>query len=299
MDRLTGLLLFTRIVEAGSFSAASREAGVSQPTVSKQLAELEARLGAQLLQRTTRRVSLTEAGSAFYVRAKRILAELDEAEAGAADMHGSPRGTLRVGSPVAFGRLFLMPTIPGFLRWHPGLAVDLAMSDRFNDLVEDGAEVVIRIGKLADMSLITRHVGRSTAVTVASPAYLVDRGEPPTPGDLVQHDCLVYALLATESDWHFTGPVGTEVVRVAGPFRADSQDAIRQAALAGLGIAVLPAWLVAEELAAGLLQEIMPSWTPAAMDVSVLYAPASRVASKVRVFVDHIVAVFRTDQWLK
>ena len=298
MDRFTSLLLFTRIVEAGSLSAAAREANLSQPTVSKQLADLEARLGTQLLQRTTRHLSLTEAGSALYVRAKRILAELDEAEAGAADLHGSPRGTLRVGAPVAFGRLHLMPTLPDFLRRHPGLTVDLAMSDRFTDLVADGADVVIRIGKLSDMSLIARHVGRSTRVPVASPAYLAAKGEPLTPKDLLQHDCLAYTLLTTGNEWHFTGPSGEDAVRVQGPFRADNSEAVRQAALAGLGIAVLPTWLVTEDLAAGTLLRLLPDWTPVAADVSVLYAPAARVASKVRVFVDHVVAIFRTNRLL-
>ena len=203
-----------------------------------------------------------------------------------------------MGSPVAFGLLFLMPTLPDFLRRHPGLAVDFAMSDRFIDLVEDGADVVIRIGKLPDMNLIARHVGRSPRVTVASPGYLAERSEPLTPRDLLRHDCLAYTLLATGSEWHFVGPAGTDVVRVAGPFRADNHEAVRQAALAGLGIAVLPTWLVTEDLAAGSLQDVMPDWTPMAMDVSVLYAPAPRVASKVRLFVDHVVAVFRTTRLL-
>ena len=298
LDRFTNLLLFTRIVESGSLSAAAREAGLSQPTVSKQLAELEARLGAQLLQRTTRQSSLTEAGSAFYLRAKRILTELAEAETDAADLHGSPRGTLRVGAPVAFGRLHIMPTLPTFLRRYPGLVLDLAMSDRFTDLVEDGVDVVVRIGKLSDMSLIARHVGRSARVPVAAPAYLAARGEPQTPNDLLQHDCLVYTLLATGNEWHFDGPSGMEVVRVQGPFRANNADAVRQAALAGLGIAVVPSWLIADDVAAGTLRSLMPNWTPTSVDVSVLYAPAPRVASKVRVFVDHIVDAFRANSLL-
>ena len=298
VDRFTNLLLFTRIVEAGSLSAAARDAGLSQPTVSKQLAELEARLGAQLLQRTTRQSSLTEAGSAFYVRAKRILAELAEAESDAGDLHGSPRGTLRVGAPVAFGRLHIMPTLPAFLRRYPGLIVDLAMSDRFTDLVEDGVDVVVRIGKLSDMSLIARHVGRSTRVSVAAPAYLAARGAPQTPKDLLQHDCIVYTLLATGNEWHFNGPSGTEVVRVHGSFRANNADAVRQATLAGLGIAVVPTWLIADDVAAGTLRGLMPNWTPSAVDVSVLYAPTPRVAPKVRVFVDHFVEAFSSNRLL-
>ncbi len=293
VDRFTSLLLFTRIVESGSLSAAARDARLSQPTVSKQLAELETRLGAQLLHRTTRQLSVTDAGTAFYTRAKRILAELDEAEAEAADRHGSARGTLRVGAPVAFGRLHLMPALPGFLRRHPGLAVDLTMSDRFTDLVEDGADVVIRIGKLSDMSLIARHLGRSARVTVASPDYLATHDGPRGVQDLPQHHCIVYTLLATGSEWHFTGPFGPEAVRVQGPFRANNADAVRLAALAGLGIAVVPTWLVADDIAAGTLRPILPDWTPAALDVSALYAPSPRVASKIRMFVDHLVATFR------
>lgn len=295
VDRFTSLLLFTRIVESGSLSAAARHAKLSQPTVSKQLTELEARLGAQLLQRTTRQLSLTEVGSAFYIRAKRILAELDEAEADAADLHGSPRGTLRVGAPVAFGRLHVMLTLPAFLQRYPRLVVDLVMSDRFTDLVEDGADVVIRVGKLSDMSLIARHIGRSARVCVASPAYLATRGEPRIPKDLLQHDCIVYTLLATGNEWHFSGPSATDAVRVQGPFRANNADAVRQATLAGLGIAVAPTWLVADDVAAGTLRRLLPDWTPSAVDVSVLYAPTPRIASKVRAFVDHVVAVFQAN----
>ena len=298
VDRFTSLQLFTQIVESGSLSAAAREAGLSQPTVSKQLAELEARLGAQLLQRTTRQSSLTEAGSVFYVRAKRILAELAEAESDATELHGSPRGTLRVGAPVTFGRLHVMPILPAFLRRHPGLVVDLAMSDRFTDLVEDGADVVIRVGRLSDVSLIARHVGRSARVPVASPEYLAIRGEPRTPRDLPDHDCVAYTLLATGNEWHFTGPSGAEAVRVQGSFRANNADAVRQAVLAGLGIALLPCWLVADDLAAGTLRSLLPDWTPSTVDVSVLYAPTPRVASKVRAFVDHIVDTFRANRLL-
>lgn len=191
-----------------------------------------------------------------------------------------------------------MPVLPGLLRRHPGLTVELALGDRFTDLVADGADVLIRIGRLSDMSLIARHVGRSAQAAVAAPAYLAARGAPLAPADLPQHDCLVDTLPATGNEWHFTGPSGTQAVRVAGPLRADSADALRQAALAGLGIAVLPVWLVAADLEAGTLQGLLPGWAPPAMDVSVLYAPAPRIASKVRVFVDHVVATFRTSPLL-
>ena len=192
-----------------------------------------------------------------------------------------------------------MPTLPAFLRRHPGLVVDLAMSDRFTDLVEDGVDVVVRIGKLSDMSLIARHVGRSARVSVAAPAYLAVKGEPQTPKDLLQHNCIVYTLLATGNEWHFSGPSGTEVVRVQGSFRANNADAVRQATLAGLGITVVPTWrLVADDVAAGTLQVLMPEWTPAAVDVSMLYAPTPRVASKVRVFVAHIVDAFSSNRLL-
>lgn len=298
VDRFTSLLLFTRIVEAGSLSAAARESNLSQPTLSKHLTELETRLGAQLIQRTTRRSSLTEVGSTFYLRAKRILAEMDEAEADAADLHGSPRGTLRVGAPVAFGRLHVMPALPAFLRRHPRLVVELEMSDRFTDLVEDGADVMIRIGKLSDMSLIVRHIGSSARVCVASPEYLALRGEPRTPKDLLQHDCIVYTLLSTGNEWHFLGSSVTDEVRVQGPFRANNADAVRLATLAGLGIAVVPAWLVDDDVTADTLRKLLPDWTPSPVDVSVLYAPTPRVASKVRLFVDHIVAVFRANRLL-
>jgi DNA-binding transcriptional LysR family regulator len=261
--------------------------------VSKQVAELEARLGVQLLQRTTRRLSVTDAGMAFYGRAKRILADLDAAEIDAADLQGAPRGLVRVGAPVAFGRLQVVPALPALLGRYPGLMVDLTVSDRFADLLEAGVDVAIRVGKLSDMSLIARHLGRSPRVAVAAPAYLAARGVPLAVRDLGQHACVLSALPASGDEWRFDGPSGAEVVRVRGRLRADNGDAARQAVLAGLGIGLLPAWLARDDLAAGRLLPVLPEWTPPAQDISALYAPTPHVASKVRVFIDHLVAKVR------
>ena len=181
MDRFSSMSLFARVVETQSFSAAARESGISQPTVSKQVAELEARLGARLLSRSTRRIGVTEIGAAFYERCKRILAELDEAEQAAAQMQASPAGLLRAGTPVAFGRLHVLPLVPAFLERYPKLKLDLLMNDRFIDLVEEGVDLAIRVGKLSDMSLIARHLGRSRRVTVATPDYLKRHGTPRGP----------------------------------------------------------------------------------------------------------------------
>ena len=295
MDRFSSMSLFARVVETQSFSAAARESGISQPTVSKQVAELEARLGARLLSRSTRRIGVTEIGAAFYERCKRILAELDEAEQAAAQMQASPAGLLRAGTPVAFGRLHVLPLVPAFLERYPKLKLDLVMNDRFIDLVEEGVDLAIRVGKLSDMSLIARHLGHSRRVTVATPGYLKRHGTPHALEELREHNCIVYSGLTTIDEWHFEGPGGPVQIRVAGNFRANNSEAIREMLLAGIGISVVPFWLVHDEIRRGVLTTLLRAHEPLAMDISALYVPTPHVASKVRCFVDYLAAEFRRN----
>ncbi|KPH80981.1 LysR family transcriptional regulator [Bosea vaviloviae] len=296
MDRFASFSLFARVVETGSFSAAAREAGISQPTASKQIVELERQLGARLLQRTTRKLNLTEAGAEFYERTKRLLADLVEAEASVRRLHGSPVGTLRIGAPAAFGRLYIMPLLPEFLQANPGLSVDLSINDRFVDLVEERVDVAIRIGRLSDMNLIVRHLGVSRRVLVATPAYLADRGEPHLAEELSEHECIVYRYLNSAAEWHFTSPGGPKTVRVQGRFSTNSSEAVRAALLEGLGIGLVPTWLVADAIRGGQLQTILPELSPIPLDVSALYPPTITVSSKVRTFIDFIRRRFRSSE---
>jgi DNA-binding transcriptional LysR family regulator len=299
VDRFASLSLFVRVVETGSFSAASRAAGISQPTASKQIVELERHLGARLLQRTTRKLSLTEAGTRFYDHAKRLLADLAEAESSVSRLQGAAVGTLRVGAPVAFGRLHIVPELPDFLSQYPGLAVDLSLNDRFVDLIEERVDVAIRIGRLSDMSLIVRHLGESRRVLAASPAYLAARGEPRTLDDLLSHDCIVYRYLATGNEWPFTGPAGPVSVRVNGSFSTNSSEAVRAAVLSGMGIAMAPFWMIGDALASGALKAILTEYLAPATDISALYPPTPHLAPKVRVFIDFLRRALRRSaaQW--
>lgn len=288
MDRFAALSLFARVVETGSFSAAAREAAISQPTASKQIAELEHHLGARLIQRTTRRLNLTEAGAEFYDHAKRLLADLAEAEAGIGRLQGSPVGTLRIGAPVAFGRLHIMPVLVEFMKRHPGLGVDLALNDHFVDLVEERVDVAIRIGRLGDTALIARHLGYSPRVLAATPGYFESRGVPETLGALKDHDCIVYRYLTTGNEWRFTGPSGEIAIRVDGHFSTNSSEGVRAAVLSGMGIGLVPTWLVADALRTGELVAVLPAFRPSPMDISALYPPTSHVPAKVRLFIDFL-----------
>lgn len=284
MDRLAAMTLFKRVVETGSFSASAREAGLSQSSVSKQVAELEALLGTRLLQRTTRKLALTESGADYYAHCRRILADVEEAESSAGALHKVVSGTLRVAAPAAFGRLRLMPHIGDFLLQYPRLRLDVTLSDRLVDLVNAGIDVTVRLGQLADTSLAVRRLGRCTRLIAAASSYLNRRGTPTTLKALAVHDCIV--LTETGEVWRFTGPSGLETVRVSGQFRTDSTEAMRSALVAGLGVAVVPHWLIAPELADGTLVPLLPKHVPAALDISALYPQTPRVPAKVRAFID-------------
>ena len=216
MDVLAGMKLFVRVVETGGFSQVARELGTTQPTVSRTIAALEAHLGVRLLNRSSRAMTLTDDGRQFYDLATRALESVAEAEAGVGRRRGHPSGLLRLGTPVAFGRLHVAPRMPAFLERHATVDIELAMSDAFVDLVEAGLDLAIRVGDLADPTLIARRIGTTRRVTVASSAYLTRRGIPSVPSDLARHDCIIYTRLATGNRWHFAGRDGPTVVDVSG-----------------------------------------------------------------------------------
>lgn len=288
MDFLLSMSVFRRVAEAGSFSVVTRETGMSQPTVSKHVAALEKRLGTKLINRSTRQLNLTEAGKQYYERCTQILDELAEAEASLRQQQSQPTGTLRVNTPVTFGRLQIVPRLWDFLARYPDLKIELIMDDHSIDLVKEGVDMAIRVGVLADLNLIANKIGTSPRVTVASPNYLATKGEPQTLMDLKRHDCIVYTLLTTQNGWHFTGPRGKEKIRVRGRFSTNNPDAIREAALAGMGIAVTPIWLINNYVEQGQLKVILKDYTPTPFEIHTLYPERRFVPAKVRCFINYL-----------
>ncbi|KGM35195.1 LysR family transcriptional regulator [Inquilinus limosus] len=293
MDRLTSMAVFVRAVEAGSFAAAAEALGLSAPMVGKHVRFLEDRLGARLLARTTRRQSLTEVGRAFYERCRNVLAEAEAAEALAEDLRAVPRGRLRVNAPVTFGAHELMPMVAGYLRAHPEVSLELTLSDRIVDLVEEGYEAVIRIAPLPDSSLIARRLRPYRLVACAAPAYLAERGTPARPEDLAGHECLGFAHWEPRDLWQFTDADGREhAVRVTGRASVNSGQALRSAALEGLGIILQPDGLLQDDIAAGRLVQVLPGYQAPSRPMHILFAPDRRPTPKLRSFIDAVVEAF-------
>ena len=290
MDLITSMSIFKRVVEAGSFSAVARETDLSQPTVSKHIAELENRLGTKLLNRSTRQLSLTEAGKKYYDRCSLILIDLEELESSIGQCHSEPTGTLRVNVPVSFGRMYLLPVLWEFMSQYPDVKLDLVMDDGYIDLVKEGVDLAIRIGPLPDSSLIARKIGDSPRVTVVSPDYLAEHGEPKTLSDLKEHSCIIYTFLTTRNEWHFNGARGEEKLRVNGRFCASNPDAIRAAVIAGIGIAVTPLWLIHDALTQGKVKVILTDYRPTPLEVHAVYPDRRFVPSRVGLFIDHLKA---------
>lgn len=286
---------FLRLVETGSFTKVARELGTSQPSISRQISALEDHLGARLVQRTTRSVTPTEEGRRFYDHAMQVLESLQEAEASVGRGRIRPAGRLRIAAPVAFSRLHLMPLMPGFLARHPDVTIDLMMHDGFTDLVAEGIDVAIRVGELADPALIVKRLGEVRRVTVASPKYLKKHGEPKHPRDLVNHACIRYTLLATGTRWLFDSASGPLAVEVKGPFQANNSEAVREAVVAGLGIAVLPIWAFTDEIRKGRVNIILKAYEPQRLPLNALYPSRRFVPAKVRAFIEYFEAEFRLE----
>jgi DNA-binding transcriptional LysR family regulator len=299
-DSLEGWSVFVRVVELGSFSAAARSMTMAKASVSRAVARLEERLGVPLLQRTTRSLSLTEAGDAFYRRARAVLDDVREVEEETRSFGGSVRGTLRVSAPVSFGAAYVAPLLPAFLEAHPGLRVEIEVDDAFKDIVAGRFDVALRIANLPDSSMRARRLAPSRRLLVASPAYLARTGTPRRPGDLTSHACIVYRhQLGTPIDqWLFRKRGGeTFAVRVGGPITIDNGEVGRALLLAGAGICLVPAGLVADELRSGRLVPVLPGQL--AMDAAV-YAlmPHKRTPpAKVRAFVDFLAAAYKRVPW--
>lgn len=292
-DEVMPLHAFVRAVEDGGFSAAARRLGLTPSAVSKQVAHLESRLGARLLQRTTHHLSLTEAGSVFYEHCRRVLSELEDAALSVTALDERPRGLLRIAAPAVLGEVHVGAMAAAFQAAHPEVRVDLDASDRLVDLVEEGFDVAIRIADaLEDSTLVVRKLVPEQRLLCASPAYLQRRGTPRTPEDLRDHDCLVFKRGHAPMAWRLEGPGGRQSLRVSGPFQANNNLILRHAALRGRGIANLPGYLVLDDLRAGALVPLLPETPVAGRGIFLVYPHRRLIPAKVRAFVEFCVLSF-------
>jgi DNA-binding transcriptional LysR family regulator len=283
------LVIFARVIQDRSFSRAAAELGTSTSAVSKRIARLEQLAGARLLARTTRHVAPTEAGLVLYERCLRILREVEEAELIVAGLTKAPRGLLRLSAPVYFGEVYVAPLIAELLQRELELRVELSLSDRFVDLVAEGFDLAVRIGALSGASLSARKLAVTPVVVCASPRYIARRGRPVAPKDLINHDCLRYSLDAVRHSWRFRGKKREAiVVPVTGPLEANHGGSLRQAAIAGLGLACLPSFYVAEALERGTLVTVLDEYCADELGVFAVYPEGKLVPPKTRVCIDYL-----------
>ncbi len=290
MDRFLAMAVFVKVVETGSFTKAAERLDMSTTAVSRHVSELERHLHGRLLNRSTRRLSLTDTGRAFYERSVQILADVDEAEALAGAAAARPTGVLKVNMPVSFGIRHLAPLVPDYLARYPEVSLDMSLTDRVVDLVEEGYDLAVRIGRELHTSLVARRVAPARVVPCAAPAYLQRHGTPRVPEDLAGHVCLVYTY--TGEEWQFDGPDGRHTVRVKGSVRANNGDMLAQAALAGMGIILQPTFLAGDDLASGHLVPLLPGYEAPPFWVYAVYPSRRHVSAKVRTFVDFLVERF-------
>ena len=300
MDRLAGLDLFIRVVETGSFSKAADDLGIGQPTATKAIAAIEQRLGARLLHRSTRGITPTEVGALYYDKCKRIAAEIEEAENLASLLQSGLTGQLRISTSLAFGRRVMVPLVLRYMHEHPGVTIDLGFDDRYVNLVEQGVDLAIRMGRLADSSLGARYLGVNPWLMVAAPAYLSEHPAPRVPTDLGEHACLIYSSVQGDDRWSFTGPAGEDVsVAVSGPLRSNNLSAVLSAARAAMGLAVLPWYVARESVADGTVVPVLTDHVLPAQDVNAVFPSPKLVPSKVTSFIDFLQQVLAGDWWRK
>ena len=295
MDRMGAISLFVRVVDAGSFSAVARTLGVGQPAVSKQIAALEAYLGAQLLQRTSRSLTLTEAGRDFYESGVRLLGDLEAAESRVGRGVVAPSGLVRANVTPVFGRLYIVPRLSAFFASYPGISVELVVTDHLVNLVEGGVDLGVHNGELSDSSLIARKIAQTPIVTVATPSYLAAHGEPRMPDDLERHACVIYAPDGAPRVWEFSSRFSPIVHHPKGAFRTNDAEQIRAAVLAGLGLAHTPGWLFAAEIASGTVREVLKDYSRPKLAISAVRPNGRFLASKVRVFIDFLAEIFAEE----
>lgn len=297
MDKFQEMRVFAAVVEAGSFVGASDALEMSKPAVSRYVAELESRLGVRLLHRTTRKLSLTEEGEVFYSRSKELLSNIEEAEAEITSRSGQATGQLKVSAPVSFGLLHLAPLWADFMAAHPQVVLDLTLSDRMVDLVEEGFDLAVRIARLPSSSLISRKLSTTRMILCASPRYLAEHGTPRTLPELARHTLLNYSLLASGDSWEFDGPDGRVSLKVEPRMRTNSGDTCRAVALRHQGIIMQPSFLIGEDLQSGALVELMPDHRSLELGIYAMYPTRKHVLPKVRLLIEHLADAFRAQRW--
>ena len=300
MERIQALKLFIRVVDLGSFSKAAAELGMGQPAATKQVRRMEAQLGARLLHRTTHGVTPTEIGLLYYDKCKLIAHHVDEAESVAALLQTQVQGALRINTSVAFGRRVLAPLVMQFMQLNPQLQVDLGCDDRYVNLVEQGIDVAIRMGRLSDSSLGSRYLGLNPWVVVAAPDYLAQHGHPLGPKDLKDHNALIYSTVQGDARWPFSGPEGRSLsVLVRGQLRSNNLSTLLVAAREGMGIAALPRYVAEESLRKGTLVSVLDDWQLPAQEIHAVFPSPRLVPAKVTRFVEWLQGQFDQDWWAR
>ena len=298
MDRLQAIELFIRVVDLGSFSKAAADLGMGQPTATKLVASLEKQLGSRLLHRSTRGVSPTEIGTLYYNKCKLIAHHLEEAQSVSTLLQSKVQGALRISTSVAFGRRVLSPLVMRFMQMHPKLHIELNFDDRYVNLVEQGIDVAVRMGPLADSSLGARYLGTNPWVMVASRSYLDLHGVPSNPTDLALHDALIYSTVQGDARWHLSGANGqSKVVQVRGPLRSNNLSALLLAARNGLGLVTLPKYVAQESLRGRFLEEILTDWMLPAQEIHAVYPSPQLVPTKVTSFITWLQGQFVPGWW--
>jgi len=298
MDRVTSIQLFIRIVETGSFSKGASEVSVAQSTATKAVAALELRLGARLLHRSTRGVTPTAVGALYYDKCKLIAREIEEADNLATLLQSQVGGTLRISTSVAFGRRVMVPLVLRYMHQHPEVTIDLSVDDRYANLVEQGMDLAIRMGRLADSTLGARYLGRNPWVMVAAPAYLHEHPAPQVPTDLAEHACLIYSSVQGDERWNFTGPNGREFsVPVKGPLRSNSLSALLAAARDGMGLAIMPWYAARESVSAGVVQPVLHDHVLPTQEIHAVFPSPKLVPSRVTSFISYLQQALTGEWW--
>jgi len=288
MEAFTAIPVFVAVVECGSFSLAADKLGVTKSAVSKRVRQLELKLGVQLLHRTTRRLNLTEAGQRYFDYARNALLIADEGEHAIAMLQEYPQGTLRINSPMAFGRLHISPLIANFLASHPKVDIDMMMDDKVVELTSGSFDIAIRIGKLPDSSLIAKRLAPCHSVLCASPAYLKKHSLPATPNDLAQHNCLTYSYFQAGSEWRFTGPEGAISIIPKGNYRVNNSEALYEGLLGGMGICQMPTFIVGAAIADGRLVQVLKQYELPKHAIFAMLPQRKHIPAKVSAFLAYL-----------
>jgi DNA-binding transcriptional LysR family regulator len=289
MDKLTSMLVFTKVAKAGSFAAAAKELGLSRAMATKHVMQLENGLGIRLLNRTTRNLNLTEVGAVYLERCRQILDDMEEMELAVTRLQTEPRGLLKVSATPFFGSYHLIPAISAYMEVYPDVHVDLTLQASYVDLIEEGFDLAIQLDELQDSSLIARSLGTSQRVVCGSPAYFKKFGTPKSPEELRNHNCLVNLSLAPRDQWQFNIPGGeTMTIKVQGTLQANVADALRIAALSGLGLVILPTYMVGQDIRKSRLQAVLTEYVPAPLEIHAVYPHRKHLSAKVRTFVDFL-----------